>query len=358
MARSLSTIINKDKRLKPPPFDILSPGISYTLLASAFLLLGAGGTTPLSLALFFIFIASFLAGARLSRPGESVRYPLVWRLGLPLIIIGAAAEFANIAYAGSLPLAVPSARARLIPALSYLSFLIVPGCLITMTDSLLNGRAREALFWVLSGTFLVSLLGYRTEVFALLIGASISAYYVKGGAVSRLSAVKLGAAFLAMLVALNLFFFSFRDSPLSSSLDRFSVTMQVFSSLAGNEGVSLFGVSGGIIHASVLSSLRIIPGPSTGPRTYISQLVGVSSGSTTPTILGIPYLDFGLAGIIALGAMLGFLFGSGYKMIRRGDVDVLPVHALCMAFLFITLETGIADAIVLVYLIAYLLIIV
>jgi uncharacterized membrane protein len=56
--------------------------------------------------------------------------------------------------------------------------------------------------------------------------------------------------------------------------------------------------------------------------------------------------------------LLGLLFGSGYKMLRRGDVDVLPLHVLCMAFLIITIETGIADSIVLLYFLAYLIIVI
>ena len=354
----MSTIINRDKKVRVPAFDFFSPALAYPLLVIIFMLLGIGGMTLGSFLLFAAFIISFLAGFRFSRPGEKRRYPIIWRLGLPLFVLGAAAEFINIIYVGALPLVVPSLRMRLMPSLAYISFLIVPGTIIRITDSLLNGRKTASVFWLISGTFLISLLGYRTEIFALLLGAFLSAYYVKGARIKSGTALKYGTVFIVALVALTLFVSSFRDTPLASFMERFSMTTYVFSSLVDHMGVSLLGESGGLIHKSILSSLMIIPGPKTGPRTFISQLIGVSSGSTTPTIIGIPFVDFGVAGVVLAGLLLGLLFGSGYKMLRRGDVDVLPLHVLCMAFLIITIETGIADTIVLLYFLAYLIIVI
>lgn len=354
----MSTIINKDKTINKPRFDLLSPAISYPLFIMIFILLGIQGMTSYSFALFGIFIISFLAGFRFGRPGKMERYPIIWRLGLSLFLVGAVAEFINIIYIGSIPLLMPSMRARLLPVLSYLSFLIVPGCIIKISDSLLNNRNRESLFWLLSGTFLISLLGYRTEIFALLLGAAVSVYYIKGRFVERNAAIKYGVVFVLLMLSINLAVVLFREMPVASSMDRFSFTTSVFSSLADSMGLSLFGQAGGVIHTSILSSLKIIPGPRIGPRTFISQLVGVGGGSTTPTIIGIPFVDFGIFGIVLTGILLGLLFGSGYKMLRRGDVDILPIHALCMAFLIITIETGIADTIVLLYLIAYLILVI
>jgi uncharacterized membrane protein len=353
-ARFLSTIINRNSRVNPPSFDALSPAICYPLLTMLFMLLGIQGVTFYSFALFSIFLIAFLAGCRLGRPGGKERYPIVWRLGFPLFLLGAAAEFINIMYINSIPLLEPAMRTRLIPSLAYLSFLLVPGCIILFTDSLIHKRGREALGWLIAGTFLISLLGYRTEIYALLLGAFISAYYIRGGGVKRSDAVKCIIAFGAVLLAINLGVVMFREMPIASFMDRFSFTTNVFSSLAGNFGLTIFGQSGGIIHQSILSSLRVVPGPRTGPRTFISQLIGVGGGSTTPTMIGIPYIDFGIAGIVMTGILLGMLFGSGYKTLRRGNIDILPLHALCMAFLIITIETGIADTIVLIYLIAYL----
>lgn len=319
------------------------------------MLLGIGGMTFPSFLLFGIFLAAFLLGYRFSRPGSRKSYPVVWKLGLPLFIIGAAAEFVNLIHIGTVPLFVPSMRSRMVPVFTYLSFLIVPACIIKISDSLLNKKGREALGWLLAGTFLISLLGYRTEIFALLLGAFFSAYYIKGGAIRLKTAVKYGSVFALVFLLLNVAVFSFREAPLTSFMERFSFTTYVFSSIVDHMGISTFGYSGGLIHTSILSSLRIVPGPRIGPRTFISQLIGVPVGSTTPTIIGIPFVDFGMAGILLTGLLLGFLFGSGYKTLRRGSVDLLPIHALCMAFLILTIETGIADAIVLVYLIAYLL---
>jgi oligosaccharide repeat unit polymerase len=354
----LSTIINKDKTVNPPKFDVLSPAIAYPLLILIFIGLGIQGMTFYSFLLFGVFIISFLLGFRFGRPGRFERYPIVWKLGFPLFVVGAVAEFINIIYVDSIPLLVPTMRSRLLPILSYLSFLIVPGCIIKLSDALLNRRNREAIGWLLAGTFLISLLGYRTEIFALLLGAAISFYYIKARGVKPRKAIKYGIIFVLLLVAINLGVVLFREMPVASTMDRLSFTTYVFSSMADSMGLSLFGQAGGVIHTSILSSIKAIPGPRTGPRTFISQLVGVGGGSTTPTIIGIPFIDFGIAGIVITGILLGLLFGSGYKMLRRGDVDILPIHALCMAFLLITIETGIADTIVLIYLIAYLLLVI
>ncbi|MBN2330194.1 MAG: hypothetical protein JXC85_00085 [Candidatus Aenigmarchaeota archaeon] len=350
----MSTIIHRDRKVRPPSFDALSPAVCYPLLTLLFILLGMQGMTFYSFALFSVFLIAFLLGFRLGRPAGKERYPIVWRLGFPLFLVGAAAEFINILYINSIPLLEPAMRSRMMPSLAYISFLIVPGCIILLTDSLLHRRNREALGWLLAGTFLISLLGYRTEIYALLLGASMSAYYLKGGGISKGTAVKYIAAFAAVALAINIGVVMFREMPVESFADRFALTTNVFSSIADNYGLTVFGETGGVIHMSILSSLRVIPGPRTGPRTFISQLIGMGAGSTTPTIIGLPFVDFGIAGVLIAGILLGLLFGSGYKTLRRGDIDILPLHALCMAFLILTIETGIADTIVLIYLIAYL----
>jgi uncharacterized membrane protein len=75
--------------------------------------------------------------------------------------------------------------------------------------------------------------------------------------------------------------------------------------------------------------------------------------TTTSTILGIPYIDFGLVGIVVLGFILGLLYGRGYACLKAGSEGLLPWHALCLAFLLLTVETGIGDAIVIIYLLIY-----
>lgn len=354
----MSTIINRDSKVNPPSFDVLSPAICYPLLTIIFMLLGIQGMTFYSFALFSVFLVAFLVGFRFGRPAGKERYPIVWRLGFPLFLVGAAAEFINLIYINSIPLLEPAMRSRLMPSLAYISFLIVPGCIILFTNSIIHKKSKEALGWLAAGTFLISLLGYRTEIYALLLGAFISAYYIKGGSVRKGTAIKYIIVFGVILLVINLGVVMFREMPLGSFLYRFSMTTNVFSSMADSFGLTLFGQTGGVIHQSILSSLRIIQGPRIGPRTFISQLIGVGGGSTTPTMIGLPFADFGIAGILIVGLLLGLLFGSGYKTLRRGDIDILPLHALCMAFLILTIETGIADTIVLLYLIAYLIMVI
>jgi uncharacterized membrane protein len=352
--RYLSTIINKDKRIERPSFDIFSPAFIFPLAVFAFMILGIEGMTFYSFGLFCLFLSVFIIGYRLARPAGNERFPLVWRLGLPLIAFGAIAEFINITYIGAVPLFMPAMRTKLLPLLTYASFLIVPGCIIKISDSLLNDSRRGALFWLLSGLALISLLGYRTEIYALLLGAAVSAYYIKGPGVNWKRAGKYAAALGVIALLANLAVVSYREMPLSSFMGRFALTTRVFSAISSEMGLSPFGVGGGAAHTSIISSLKIIPGPRIGPRTFISQLFGITEGSTTPTIIGLPFVDFGIAGIVIVGLILGLLYGAGHKTLLRGSVDIVPVHALLMAFLLLSIETGIADLIVILYLICYL----
>lgn len=333
---------------------MLSPAVILPLSVFAFMLLGIGGMTFYSFCLFCLFLACFLIGYHFSRPARTSGMPAIWRMGLPLFVFGAAAEFVNIAYVGIIPLFVPSMRVRLVPWLSYASFLIVPAVLILMTRCMLSGKNRQAVMWFLSGLFLISLLGYRTEIYALMLGGLICAYYAKGRSITRAKALAFLAAFAMIAMAANLVVVSYRTSPVSSFMDRFAFTTAVFSSIADEMGLSPFGIGGGMAHLSILSSMHITPGPQIGPRTFISRLFGIEDGPTiTPTILGLPFIDFGVAGVVAFGAILGFLYGRGYRTLRKGAIDILPVHALLTSFLLLTIETGIADFIVILYLLAY-----
>ncbi|MFH0956852.1 MAG: hypothetical protein V1813_03245, partial [Candidatus Aenigmatarchaeota archaeon] len=155
----MSTITRRGRRPGSPAFDVFSPAVILPLSLFAFMLLGLGGMTLYSFLLFCLFLATFLLAYWRSVPAKTMGFPLVWKLGLPLFAIGAAAEFMNISYVGAIPLFEPMVRARLIPGLSYASFLMVPAVLIKITECLQEKKNRQAIAWFLSGLFLISLLG-------------------------------------------------------------------------------------------------------------------------------------------------------------------------------------------------------
>jgi oligosaccharide repeat unit polymerase len=350
----LSTITRRGRLLRSPAFDVFSPAVILPLSLFGFMLLGIGGMTLYSFLLFCLFLLAFILAYHFSRPSGTMSFPLIWKIGLPLFAFGAAAEFANIAYVGAIPLFEPLVRARLIPGLSYASFLLVPAVLIKITECLQEKKNRQAIAWFLSGLFLISLLGYRTEIYALMLGAVVCAYYAKGGKIRSGTALKCLAAFVVIALIANLVVMSYRTSPVSSFMDRFSFTTGIFSSIAGEMGLSPFGVGGGMMHLSILSSLHLVPGPQIGPRTFITRIFQMDEGPTlTPTIIGLPFIDFGIAGVAIFGALLGLIYGTGYKTLRKGNRDLLPVHALLISFLILTIETGIADLVVILYLLAY-----
>lgn len=329
-----------------PERDIFSPVFTYPLFVSLFLLFGVFGLDVFSFLLFILFLGSYLSGIFLSRraPGNvGGEFPWIWRLGLPLIITGVAAGVANMAFIGAVPLFKPALRSEMIPALTYISFLILPGCVIKSGGDIMGRRPGQALLWFLLSLFAISLLGYKTEIFALVISMVLMLNYL--GCLRRVGK----RAWLLLLGLAAVFLVS------GITVLRFSLTAGVFSSIVSKIGP--LGITQGMMFQSIFSSMGIFPGPAWGPRGMISQLVGMGDVTTTPTILGIPYMDFGVVGVVATGIILGLLFGAGYQTLRRGGTDILPLHAVCLSFLILTIETGIADLIVILYLFAYLLMI-
>lgn len=329
-----------------PARDIFSPLLLYPLFLSLFLLFGIFGLDTFSFSLFMVFLGSYLGGFFLAGrvPGR-IRggFPWIWRLGLPLILIGIAAEVVNIIFLGYIPLFKPAMRSLMMPALTYISFLIVPGCVIKSGSEIRERRPRQALAWFLLSLFAIALLGYKTEIIALLLGMAFVLNYLGclKGIEKWVWLVLLGIAVLFFLSGVTAL--------------RFSLTTGVFSSIASKVGP--LGITHGMMFQSIFSSMGIFPGPAWGPRGIISQMVGMGEVTTTPTILGIPYMDFGVAGVIAMGLILGIIFSLGYRTLRNGGTDILPLHAVCLSFLILSIETGIADLVVILYIFAYILMI-
>lgn len=335
-------------------FDIFSPSIIYPFSILFFLLMGVNGLTSVSLLLFLLFLFSFIFGASLVKRGEHKSYKKIWEFGLPLVILGFIGLAINLYLANGIPLLKPELRSKFFSSLTYTSFLIVPGTIILFGKNIIQKRKKVAFLWFLTGLFLISLTGYRTEIFALILGSMFTFYYLSE---NKKHVKVLCVFFFALLFAFNIFSVSMRDTPIYSDIFRFSLTTSVFSSLVSNLGISVFGFGDGTLTKSIFLSLDVVPVSSWGPRRYISYLIGMREEvTTTSTILGIPYVDFGIVGIIALGFILGLLFARGYNCLKKGR-DLLPIYSLCLSFLLITIETGIGDFIVVLYFLVYALLI-
>lgn len=335
--------------MKHSEYDILSPSIIYPLCVFLFMFAGVSELTLLSGVLFFIFLLSYFIGG-LVKKSDKKSFSWIWKLGIPLMIIGVISELINFYFVGGIPLLNLTLRKKMYAFLTYLSFLIVPGCVILLTKSLFKKKYFEAMGWFLIGLFLISLVGYRTEILALVFSSLIVFYYTNSWLQDL---AKKYASLLFGIIILFLLIININGIEIGSLSLRPSITLSVFSSITSRLGFSMFGYTHGVLTQSIFSSLRIIPGPSWGPRGIVSFLIGMGDVTTTSTILGIPYIDFGVVGIIIMGLILGVLFSKGYECLKKGSKDILPIHALCLSFLILTIETGIGDIIVIIYLLIY-----
>lgn len=342
--KSLSDVIRQDK--------ILSPQILFTLVLLFFLLAGNSGLSTLSLSLFLIFLIPFITPHFIKSKHRSSNHFNFFKLGYPLIFIGIISEIICFWYTGGIPLFYPFLRAKLPLLFTTLAFLIVPGFAIKFTEMLNNDKKKPAGILFLFSLILISFLGYRTEVFALLISAILIYLYLTKDSIKKL---KMLLPVASIIILMNFIVVLFRSSSLSEPLIRFSSTLQVFTSLVKSTGFSLFGVSKGALSLSIFSSMSLLPGPNFNPRGLITSVLGANPDvTTTPTILAIPYLDFGILGLVLFGFFLGYIFKIGHNQVKKGNITILPMYSLCFSFLLISIETGIADFIVILYFLVYL----
>ena len=112
-------------------------------------------------------------------------------------------------------------------------------------------------------------------------------------------------------------------------------------SLHGRFAISIFGT--------------ILPGIQMGPRTFISLLRETSlASSTTPSILGGPYLDFGVLGIALFMFLVGLLLTFLYLVMESSQksfntfchkINVVS-YSYLLSILIISIHSGLLDPII------------
>ena len=89
--------------------------------------------------------------------------------------------------------------------------------------------------------------------------------------------------------------------------------------------------------------------PLYGGRNLVSSLLGGRiSISTTTTLYGPPFIDFGYIGLLFFIGF-GFLLGSGYTAAKSEKGIYTALYSLVLVFLLLGIETGITDLIVWIY---------
>jgi len=262
------------------------------------------------------------------------------RLGWILLLVGVAGFALQIRHAGGIPLLNEEVRRRLSPIYNYLAWSVVPGVALILGSSEPRTDEETGLLLAasLSSLAVVTLLGYRTEMVALLLAVVASSYL--RGLMRPMTALALTIGISSLYLAATfarLAGSGLPVSPWSAALERVTLTASYFDLLVQRFGYG--GVTHGSVHAAVFSSLaRWIPGPRIGPRTIVADLVGARPGvSVTASILAQFYLDFGVVGVFLGMAALSFLLRLLYSRESPGPYAVLYSYSL------VGIETGLLD---------------
>ena len=358
------SFFNKSKILNGEIFSPLIVLVTLTL----FLLLA---TDPVSGDLQIVFIIayiSFFIGSVIfprfvlnNQNNENRQIPLfntkdVYSIGFCLTLVGIIFLFISIASVGGLPILKSSLRYSLKPIFTMPVFLVIPGIGLIASHYLnqyknneINRSQARFRFLVLTaiGIITVLTLQYRTPIIAILLMMIIIGYY---GKILSVWEVILGALIgvcaiigIGYLRSLNELAISSNTNPFSTLESRANFTMHVLNLL--NQIAGNFG----ILHGKMLASS--MPGSNLGPRMLVGKLIAWRTEVTvTPTLLGQMLVDFGKVGVAVEMCLLGFILGTGYKIIKiTQDAFYIGIYSLLLTYSIVGVETGILDIQVLFY---------
>ncbi|MFH1786764.1 MAG: hypothetical protein ABH829_03900 [archaeon] len=325
--------------------DIFRPEL-FIAFFLAFLLFGIRSASRYT-AVIPASLLFFYAGAKLSPKLKLGKYSfsfLTPKRTLALAVLSILTGVFELALIGGTPLLKPGLFTDHHVIFTTIAFLSVPLAVIYLG---LTGKEKlhisSALFTAV--LVLMSLLGYRTEVVALLIAFFATAFYMK---LLPQKVLYVGVAlFVFSILGLGLLKAqSAGASELNVLTTRAETTLSVSNYLTEISGMT--GVYHGRVHLSAFSTLLKTPGPKFGPRTLIANTIQARPGVTiTSTLAGPLILDFGIAGSLVGFLLLGVILGRAHGAARTG-MDY-AVYSVLLAFALISIETGLIDGIVLIY---------
>jgi|GEM_PF-1154240 oligosaccharide repeat unit polymerase len=339
----------------------LSPAFLFPLAYLVFLSLGK--ISLLSFLLVIVSLISFLLAFSLATRVKvrSVAFEeRSLRLGLVLFILSLLALCADLYRAYKVPLLEPQARVKLSVAYTYIAtFLVLGGVILAslLGKHLLAGKLslRDARVYTLAiavaTTFLITLLGYRTQtVVSILAFTFVMNRYRIIGMAEMLIALGAGLLSVAALGYYRALVIGSEVGILEVIAKRADLTLTLYDFTVNSlykAGVTtlLFGYYQGDIALATFSSfLDFVPGLSLGPRTIVARNFGVSGVSLTSTLLGTVSLDLGLAGIVTFALAIGAIIGAAYALSKRtGSALATALFSICFAYLLAGIETGLVD---------------
>ena len=235
-------------------------------------------------------------------------------------------------------------------------FLVIPGIGLIASHYLTQYKNNEisrsqARFRFLEltaiGIVTVLTLEYRTPIIAILLMMIIIGYY---GKILSVWEVILGAVIgvcaimgIGYMRSLNELAISTDTSMFSTLEHRANFTMHVLNLLNQISG------NFGILHGKMIASS--MPGSDLGPRMLVGKLIAWRTEVTvTPTLLGQMLVDFGKLGVAVEMCLLGFILGTGYKIIKiTKDSFYIAIYSLILTYSILGVETGILDIQILFY---------
>ena len=349
------SIFKKSKILKSEIFSPLIVLVTFTL----FLLLATNPVSKdLQMVLIIAFISFFIG---FNKNDENNRIPLfdtkdVYSIGFCLTLIGIIFLFVSIASVGGLPILKSSLRYSLKPIFTMPVFLVIPGVGLIASHRLNQYKTGEIsrsqvrfrfLILTLIGIITVLTLEYRTPIIAILLMMIIIAYY---GEILSVWEVIIGALIgviaimgIGYLRSLNELAISSNTSIFSTLESRANFTMHVLNLLNQISG------NFGLLHGKMIASA--MPGSDLGPRMIVGKLIAWRTEVTvTPTLLGQMLVDFGKVGVAIEMCLLGFILGTGYKIIKiTKDTFYIAIYSLILTYSIVGVETGILDIQILFY---------
>ena len=363
------SFFNKSKILNGEIFSPLIVLVTFTL----FLLLATDPVSrDLQIVIIIAFVSFFIGAIMLPRfvlnnqnysdeASKDNSIPLfdtkdIYSIGFCLTLIGIVFLFISIASVGGLPILKSSLRYSLKPIFTMPVFLVIPGIGLIASHYLSqfkNGQISRSqvrfrfLLLTAIGIITVLTLEYRTPIIAILLMMIIIGYY---GRILSVWEVIVGALIgvcaiigIGYLRSLNELAISSNTNIFSTLESRANFTMHVLNLLNQISG------NFGILHGKMIASS--MPGSDLGPRMLVGKLIAWRTEVTvTPTLLGHMLVDFGKVGVAVEMCLLGFILGTGYKIVKiTQDSFYIAIYSIILTYSILGVETGILDIQVLFY---------
>ncbi|GCC11441.1 hypothetical protein IPdc08_01496 [archaeon] len=348
-------------------FNLLKPDKIFLLAYASFILLSSYTISLRALVFLLVtlvfFVFGFIFAKRVSfREGDFKSASL--KAGVLIYLFSLLCLMLDIYYVREIPLFDPIARKKLSVLLTYTStFIVLAGLMIAsyIAWEYYNGRrnrsnARVKVFTIaLTTTFLVTLLGFRTQTLVSLLGFTFVMYrYALIGNFEIISAMASGLLAISAMGAYRAIRVGYALGISHVIGNRVGVTLSIYNYIVNNlfyvshfsgYNVLLTGVYHGRIALSTFSSfLNFIPGPSLGPRTIVAREFGVTGVTLTSTLLGPVSLDLGLIGSVLFLLILGVIIGLAFKnSIATASPLATAFFSILFAYLLVGIETGLVD---------------